>query len=192
MKRIKIVKIFLVFFVIIILISLIFFKIFKKDTTLSIDDTAVIEEKIYSSNIIENVNYSTKDADGNEYQITALKGEIDFKDPNIIYLTNVKAEIKLNQSDNIVIISDFGKYNADNFDTIFSKNVIITYLENKIVSEYLDFSINRNTMIISKNVIFTNLENVLKADVIEVDLKTKDTKIFMHEHNKQINIKNKS
>ena len=75
---------------------------------------------------------------------------------------------------------------------LFFKNVIIKYLKNKIVSEYLDFSINRNTMIISKNVIFTNLENVLKADVIEVDLKTKDTKIFMHEDNKQVNIKNKS
>ena len=192
MKRIKIVKIFLIFFLIIISILLIFFKIFKKDSKVSIEDAVIVEEKIYSSNIIENVNYSTKDADGNEYLITALKGEIDFKDPNIIYLTNVKAEIRLNQSDNIVIISDFGKYNTDNFDTIFSKNVIIKYLENKIVSEYLDFSINRNTMIISKNVIFTNLENVLKADVIEVDLKTKDTKIFMHEHNKQINIKNKS
>tara|TARA_B100000035_G_C20829993_1_gene478241 strand:- start:124 stop:702 length:579 start_codon:yes stop_codon:yes gene_type:complete len=192
MKRIKIVKIFLIFFLIIISILLIFFKIFKKDSKVSIEDAVIVEEKIYSSNIIENVNYSTKDADGNEYLITALKGEIDFKDPNIIYLTNVKAEIRLNQSDNIVIISDFGKYNTDNFDTIFSKNVIIKYLENKIVSEYLDFSINRNTMIISKNVIFTNLENVLKADVIEVDLKTKDTKIFMHEDNKQVNIKNKS
>ena len=192
MKRIKIVKIILIFFVIITSILLIFFKIFTKDTKLSIDDATVVEEKIYSSNIIENVNYSTKDTDGNEYLITALKGEIDFKDPNIIYLTNVIAEIKLNQSDNIVIISDFGKYNTDNFDTIFSKNVIIKYLDNKIVSEYLDFSMNRNTMIISKNVIFTNLENVLKADVIEMDLKTKDTKIFMYENNDQINIKNKN
>ena len=191
MKRIKIVKIFLIFFVIIISI-LFFFKIFKKDSKVSIEDTVITEEKIYSSNIIENVNYSTKDADGNEYLITALKGEIDFKDPNIIYLTNVKAEIRLNQSDNIVIISDFGKYNTDNFDTIFSKNVIIKYLKNKIVSEYLDFSMNRNTMIISRNVIFTNPENILKADVIEMDLKTKDTKIFMYENNKQINIKNKN
>ena len=191
MKWIKIVKIFLIFFVIIISI-LFFFKIFKKDSKVSIEDTVITEEKIYSSNIIENVNYSTKDADGNEYLITALKGEIDFKDPNIIYLTNVKAEIRLNQSDNIVIISDFGKYNTDNFDTIFSKNVIIKYLKNKIVSEYLDFSMNRNTMIISRNVIFTNPENILKADVIEMDLKTKDTKIFMYENNKQINIKNKN
>ena len=187
----KIVKIFLIFFVIIISI-LFFFKIFKKDSKVSIEDTVITEEKIYSSNIIENVNYSTKDADGNEYLITALKGEIDFKDPNIIYLTNVKAEIRLNQSDNIVIISDFGKYNTDNFDTIFSKNVIIKYLKNKIVSEYLDFSMNRNTMIISRNVIFTNPENILKADVIEMDLKTKDTKIFMYEDKKQINIKNKN
>ena len=132
MKRIKIVKIFLIFFLIIISILLIFFKIFKKDPKVSIEDTVITEEKIYSSNIIENVNYSTKDADGNEYLITALKGEIDFKDPNIIYLTNVKAEIRLNQSDNIVIISDFGKYNTDNFDTIFSKNVIIKYLKIKL------------------------------------------------------------
>ena len=192
MKRIKIVKIFLIFFLIIISILLIFFKIFKKDPKVSIEDAVIVEEKIYSSNIIENVNYSTKDADGNEYLITALKGEIDFKDPNIIYLTNVKAEIRLNQSDNIVIISDFGKYNTDNFDTIFSKNVIIKYLKNKIVSEYLDFSMNRNTMIISRNVIFTNPENILRADVIEMDLKTKDTKIFMYENNKQIKIKNKN
>ena len=70
---------------------------------------ASFEEKIYSSNIIENVNYSSKDVDGNEYVITALKGEIDFTNPNIIYLTNVKAQVKLQDSDNIIIISDFGK-----------------------------------------------------------------------------------
>ena len=51
---------------------------------------------------------------------------------------------------------------------------------------------NRNTMIISKNVVFTNPENILKADVIQMDLETKDTKIFMYENDKQINIKNKN
>ena len=137
------------------------------------------------------MNYSTKDNEGNKYLITALRGEIDYADPNIIYLTNVKAEITLNNSDNIVVVSDFGKYNTDNFDTIFSINVILKYLENKIISEYLDFSMNRNTMIISKNVIFTNFDNILEADVIEMNLKTKDTKIFMHEESKQVNIKSK-
>ena len=46
-------------------------------------------------------------------------------------------------------------------------------------------------MIISKKVIYTNFENILKADVIEVNIKTKDTKIFMHEDKKQVNIKSK-
>ena len=46
-------------------------------------------------------------------------------------------------------------------------------------------------MIISKNIIFTNQENILKADVIEMNIKTKDTKIFMYENNKKVNIKSK-
>ena len=47
-------------------------------------------------------------------------------------------------------------------------------------------------MIISKNVIYTNLENILKADVMEINIKTKDTKIFMYEKNKKVNIKSKN
>ena len=46
-------------------------------------------------------------------------------------------------------------------------------------------------MIISKNVIYTNLENILKADVVEINLKTKDSKIFMYEKNKKVNIQSK-
>ena len=98
--------------------------------------------------------------------------------------------IKLKNSNNIEISSDFGKYNANNFDTIFSKNVIVTYLDNKIESEYLDFSIDRNSMIISKKVIFTNLENTLKADVIEMNLDTKDSKIYMYKKKDKVIITN--
>ena len=191
MKKNKIVKIFFIFFII-FAIFLIYLKFFKTENEITKKEQIIVEKEVYSSNIIENVNYSTKDADQNEYLITALKGEIDYTNPNIIYLTNVRAEIKLNNSDNIVIVSDFGKYNSDNFDTIFSKNVLITYLDNKINSEYLDFSMNRNTMVISKNVIFNNLKNILEADVIEMNIKTKDTKVFMHEKNKQVNIKSKN
>ena len=105
MKKNKIVKFFFVFFII-SSILLIYLKFFKKDYEVVKNETTVVEEKIYSSNIIENVNYSTKDADGNEYLITAIEGEIDFSNPNIIYLTDVKAEIKLKNSDNVVIVSD--------------------------------------------------------------------------------------
>ena len=46
-------------------------------------------------------------------------------------------------------------------------------------------------MIISKDVIYSNLKNTLKADVVEVNIKNKNTKIFMHEKKKKVNIKNK-
>ena len=150
------------------------------------------EERTYNSNIIENVNYVTTDSDGNEYIVNAEMGEIDYSNPNIIYLTNVEAQIKPTNTDKIKIFSNFGKYNSQNFDTIFTKNVIIIYLDNKITGEYLDFSLERNSIIISKKVIYSNLKNILKADVIELDIKTKDTKIFMHEENQKVNIKNKN
>jgi len=137
------------------------------------------------------VYYSSKDAKGNEYIIKALQGEIDFKQNEIIYLTNVKALIKLTNSNNVEITSRYGKYNSNNFDTIFSKNVVINYLDNKITSEYLDFSIQRNSMIVSRDVIYTNLDNILKADVIEININTKDTKIFMYKTNEKVNIKSK-
>jgi lipopolysaccharide export system protein LptA len=149
------------------------------------------EDKLYSSNIIENVNYTSTDSRGNEYIINASQGEIDFSNNNVIYLTNVNAVIKLTNSNDIKIKSDYGKYNTVNFDTIFSKNVIIKYLENKINGEYLDFSIERNSMIISRNVVYTNIDNILNADVIEIDIQTKDTKIFMYDSKKKVNIKNK-
>ena len=94
--------------------------------------------------------------------------------------------------DLVLITSDFGKYNTNNFDTIFSKNVIINYLDNKITGEYLDFSLERNSMLISRKVVYTNLENILNADVIEINIKTKDTKIFMYENKKKVNIKSKN
>ena len=163
-------------------------KFFKKSPNVEIKKE-IIEEIPYNSNIIKNVNYSTKDADGNEYIINALTGEIDYSNSSIIYLTDVTALIILENSDRINIKSNYGKYNSDNYDTIFSKNVIINYLENEIFSEYLDFSMARNSMIISRNVVFTNLDNVLKADVVEINIKTKDTKIFMYEKERKVNIK---
>ena len=44
-------------------------------------------------------------------------------------------------------------------------------------------------MIISKDVILENTKNLLQADVIEVNIETRDIKIFMYEDNKKVNIK---
>tara|TARA_Y100001936_G_C15788126_1_gene514959 strand:+ start:208 stop:693 length:486 start_codon:yes stop_codon:yes gene_type:complete len=154
-------------------------------------DQKIIEENIYSSNIIDDVKYSSTDSKGNEYIINASTGEIDYSNSNVVYLTNVTAIIKLTNSNEITITSKFGKYNINNFDTIFTKNVIVRYLENEITSEYMDFSLNRNSMIISKNVIYTNLENILKSDVVEINIETKDTKIYRYDNKHKVNIKSK-
>ena len=149
----------------------------------------IAEEKIESSNIIEDVSYSAKDTKGNEYFLKAGEGTIDQNESNYIFLKSVKAIINLKNYKLIEISSDFGKYNINNYDTIFSKNVIITYLDNKITGDYLDFSFDKNLMIISRDVILENTKNLLQADVIEVNIETRDIKIFMYEDNKKVNIK---
>ena len=186
----NIAKILLTVFCLIMLIF-IYNEFFKKKqiSQLKLDE----EEQIsYNSNIIKDVNYTSIDAKGNEYIINATRGEIDYSDSGIIFLTDVRALIKLKNSSNVNITSNYGKYNINNYDTIFSKNVIITYVDNKINSKYLDFSISRNSMIISNNVVYTDNENIIKADVAEINLETKDTKIFMHQVNEKVNIKSKN
>ena len=162
--------------------------IYKKKS----EELVVTEEDSYSANLLENIKYVAKDNDGNEYIINAAEGEIDINNSDVLFLKNVKSQINLKNSDQINITSNFGKYNASNYDTIFSKNVVITYLGNRITGEYLDLSMLENRIIVSKNIIFTTPENVLKADVIKIDTKTKDTKIFMHDENKKVNIKNRN
>ena len=189
MNKEKIIKVSL-FFLFLMLIWL-FYKSIKKplptEGISKIDKTQIDNS---NSNIINKVNYQSYDANGNEYLINALKGEIDLSDSDIIFLTDVNAKINLKDSNSILITSDFGKYNIKNFDTIFSKNVNIFYLKSKITGEYLDFSIDRSSMVISRNVVYTNDKNILKTDVVEIDIKTKDTKIFMYDEKKKVNVSN--
>ena len=93
-----------IFFISLIIISSLFmyFKFFKKTEKVE-KQTEMVEEEIYQSNIIKDVNYTTKDADGNEYIIRAMQAEIDYANPNVLFLTEVNALIRLNTSENIII-----------------------------------------------------------------------------------------
>ena len=185
-------KKFIIYIIIFFLIFLIFlhFKSQKNKETRKIEPDNS-NEISYDSNIIKDVYYSSKDIKGNEYIIKASQGEIDYNNPTVIYLTKVNGYVKLVNSNDIIISSDFGKYNTENFDTIFSKNVIIDYLDNNILGEYLDFSIKRSSMLMSRKIVYTNLNNILKADAIEINLDSKDTKIYMFHNNKKVNIRSK-
>ena len=179
----------------IIIICFIYFEYFKKnknELSKPINPSAKIEEEaVYNSNIIKDINYTSRDLKGNEYILVAKEGEIDLDNSDIIFLTDVTAYIKLvKNSELIVITSNYGKYNTINYDTIFSKNVKIDYVDNIITGDYLDFSMMRNLLTISRDVVYKNLENTMKADVIELDTTSKDTKIFMYNSDEQVNVTN--
>ena len=174
---------------ILILLLIIIFNLNQNDKELVEEKKEVLQEEVENSNLIKDVEYKSKDSSDNLYILKASEGIIDQNNSNIIYLTSIKAVIELNDYDSIDISSNFGKYNIKTFDTIFSKNVIVEYLDNIIIGEYLEFSLKKNLMTISRNVVFNNNKSSLKADVIEVDIKTKDIKISMYEENKKVNIK---
>jgi hypothetical protein len=121
--------------------------------------------------------------------ITAKQGEIDIDNPDVMFLENVIAYIFIKDSDTMKVTSDFGKYNSKNYDTIFSKNVIVVYPGHKITSEYLDFSFLRNLGTISVDVIYVGNKTKLFADRLEMNINTKDTKIFMNDNIKKVLIK---
>ena len=108
----------LFFFILVVFGALLYFYsgIIKKEEEVK-EKINQSEDINYNSNIIKDVSYTSKDNDGNEYIINASQGEIDYSNTNIIYLTDVNALIKLNNSNNITITSNFGKYNSNNFKT---------------------------------------------------------------------------
>ncbi len=183
--------------ILIIIFFVVYSKYFKKNQILikekQKDKVELNEKNFNNSNIIKDIEYSSKDLEGNEYKIFAKEGEIDINNTDTIYLKNVTAYIKiLKNNETISISSNFGRYNTFNYDTIFSKNVKINYIDNKITGEYLDFSMINNLLIISKNVVYTNPKNILKADVIEINTINKDTKIFMYSLNDRVEIEGKN
>ena len=181
------------------LIIIFFFslKLFNKEKRASVEKEAIVEEIDKTTveeidattNIIKDVSYRSNDAKDNEYVLNAIEGQIDINNDKVIFLKGVEATITMVSGEIINIQSKFGKYNIDNYDTIFSENVLIEYKDNNIKGNYLDFSLNRNSLIISKNVVYLNQKNLLRADVVEINISTKDAKIFMYEEEKKVKIK---
>ena len=125
-------KIILLIFLISLTALLCFKFFFEKKEKINQNKILDKNSQNYNSNLLENVKYFSKDAKGNQYSITALSGEIDLKNENIIFLKKVVSTIRLDNLEEIIITSDYGKYNTVNYDTIFSGNVKVIYLSNTI------------------------------------------------------------
>ena len=156
-------------------------------------ETLVIEKidenQNTTSTYINDINYVSTDAKGNKYQISAKQAEIKIENSDVMFLKDVVAFIFIKDSDKIKITSSFSKYNTKNYDTIFLENVIVTYSGHKITGEHLDFSFLNNLGTFTTNVMYVGEKTNLFADKIEINLITKDTKIFMIDSKKRVLIK---
>ena len=173
--------------VVIVIISLWFYlKYFTKNFE-DVRETTVIkkidENQNNTSTYINDINYVSTDIRGNKYQITAKLAEIKVENSDLMFLTDVIAFVFVKDKDTVEITSNFGKYNTKNYDTIFSENVIVVYPGHKVTGEYLDFSFLTDLGVFTTNVIYTGEKTNLFADKMEMNLTTKDTKIFMNPSN---------
>ena len=151
-------------------------------------DLKNIKNKDNSRNLIKNLKYVTKDAQNNEYEITSKYGKISDENPDIILMTRVNAKIKMASSSSILVLSAFAKYNSQTFETHFSENVILNYVDHKINSDNVKLSFEKNLATIYGNIVYTSSNNIILADKLEFDMLTKNSKIFMNEKNKKINL----
>ena len=185
----------LIFFLIVIFIFFFIKNTFLKEqkdiVNLDLNKDKIIEEiktEKNQNNIIENLNYISIDAKGNEYILNAKYGEESKEDSNIIILKQVLGTIKLKNKSDIQIKSDFAKYNSITFDTNFYENVLGFFEESKISSDNLDLFFKNNKGIIYNNIKYLDIDTSANADEISFNLLNGDVNIKMFDKKKKIQI----
>ena len=195
-----------------ILLSIVFFSIFyvykfyfKTKDNIKIDQSDIVQNNSSDdinnnksnfdidnqNNLIKNLSYFSKDNLGNEYIIESKYSELNLDNVDIISMESVSAKIIMANSKPIYVTSNFAKYNNENYETTFTDNVLIIYLDNKIRCEKFYISIENNFANVTENVIYENSKGKLIADTIEIDLITKNSKIFMIDKSKKVMVLNK-
>ena len=176
---------------IVIVITILFYKIYfvkKNMPTVSKKIQKNNNLDVENSNLIYNIEYISEFKDGSFYVITSEVGELVFNQPGLIKMEKVIATINLNNSSPIKISSDGAIYDNVNHNTKFYENVIMNYNEHNTNSDNLDLLLDKNLVTLFNNVIYKNLDAELKADKMEIDLITKNSKIFMNDFSDKINI----
>ena len=154
------------------------------------EDSKINEAEIDNNveNKILELKYNALDTDGNSYIIESNAGKVSEKEKNVLILEQVTGIIKIQNSGDIIILSDFANYNKATLDTYFYDNVRLKYDGHSIDSDelfmnYIDKNIN-----IKNNVRYKGLNNKLYADIVEIDLVTKFSKIYMLDNQKKVKV----
>jgi len=144
----------------------------KKNNLLNKD----IKKKNLDNEII-NITYEKFDENGNKYLIKSKKGILDSKSPNIVYMEIVEASLVYLNNEKLIIYSNEAIFNKQNFKTTFSKDVKLTYQEQTLESDNLEFLIDKNIAIFKDNVKYYNQNIEAFSDIVVINLLTKEIEI---------------
>ena len=166
----------------------------KNTTSLSVEKNDLSNKDLNKQNTdneILNLTYEKFDTNGNKYLIKAKKGILDSKRPNIVYMSAVDASLIYFNNDKLTISSKEAIFNKENFKTTFSKNVKLIYQDQILESNNLEFLIDKNIAIFKDNVKYYNKNIEAFADIVIINLLTKEIDI-KSKNQKKIKIKKKS
>ena len=131
------------------------------------------------TNIIEDLNYTSRDNNGNIYEIFSKTGIVDKENIDFLYLKKVKAIVNIKNSGIVNVYSDFAKYNKSNLNTHFYENVNLNFRDHNIVSNNIHLNYLTKKIKITDNISYHDKNNKMTADVIEFDLLTKMSRVYM-------------
>ena len=149
-----------------------------------------LEKKSLDNEII-NLTYEKFDTNGNKYFISAKKGVLDNELPNIIYMNLIEASLNYVNNEKLIINSKEAIFNKQNFNTTFSTDVKLTYKEQTLESDHLEFLFDKNIAIFKDNVKYNNQNIEAFSDIVVINLLTKEIDI-KSENQKKIRIRKKN
>lgn len=154
--------------------------------------TKLHEQNINKNNIIKNLKYEINLLNNNKYVITSELSELIFiENQEIIIMKKVLATYFDSNNFPITIKSDNATYNTLTNNTFFEDNVSINYKEHNIKSKKLLLDFLNNVLTIYEDVIYKNNNNSIITDNIQINLISKDIRLYMNDpKNKKIEIYN--
>ena len=189
-----------IIFLILIISAISFYNIyFKKDETIVYSDLVKketlkpqVSKKESQSNLIKNLMYDVKFEDNSQYSISSDLSEITYSaNDEIVNMQGVIAKIIDENNLSFTIVSNYAVFNNNTYETLFTKNVKITYLDNEISSQKLLLNFDENIVTISENVMYEGLQGLIQTDNIRINLKSKNVEIFMNNSKNKIKITSK-
>ena len=128
-------------------------------------------------NLTKEIEYTTSNEKGDTFKITAKYGKTNNENSNILDLENVDGIISLIKRSEVIISSDYAKYNYNNQNSRFYNNVRIKYDDKIITCDTLDLQTNNNLAIAYNNVKVEDGKSIMKAQNVILNLINKNIKI---------------